>query len=116
MLDLLEPERESGPDFLHSHLFILAIDVIKNVSVSPDENEVALVVEGDHLAPLEFWILREEGCEGPGNAATQFGVEIVDDDLWVVDCGDSMVHNVLLVAEVGYFEGQRGADWEVDEY
>ena len=55
-----------------------------------EEEEVALVVEGDDLAALEFGEWGEAGLEHAADAETEAGDEAVQDELGVVGCGACM--------------------------
>ena len=56
----------------------------QQLPVVPDEDEVSLVVEGDHSPALELRDLREPGGQQPRHAVTQASGEVVQYDLWLM--------------------------------
>ena len=54
------------------------------VPVVSEEDEVSLVVEGEHPPPLELWDLREPRGQHPCHTVTQPRREVVQDHLRLV--------------------------------
>ena len=55
-----------------------------------EEDEVSLVVEGDHLSSTELRVVGEQGGKHPSNGVTQSSREVVKDHLWLVGGGSTM--------------------------
>jgi len=62
--------------------------------MAPEEQEIALVVQRDDLPALELGQRWEEVLEHLANGVTKRGDEAVEDELWVVRRGASMVLQV----------------------
>lgn len=66
----------------------------------PEEDEVALVVEGDDAAPAEGRVLAEEGGEHPSDSVAETGVEVVEDELGLVGGRAAAVRDFLPELEI----------------
>ena len=62
--------------------------------MAPEEQEIALVVQRDDLPALKLGQRWEEVLKHLANGVTKRGDEAVEDELWVVRCGASMVLQV----------------------
>ena len=51
--------------------------------MAPEENEVALVVEGDSLAPPECGVLVKERGNHAAHTPAQHRVKVLQDQLWL---------------------------------
>ncbi len=91
MLDAAQLEREPWPDLLQPCLLFVLVDVSASWKeshdvrasharrrrrkmhepVMPEEDEVALIVEGDDSSALEVWLQREDGRKHTTHSVTQ---------------------------------------------
>ena len=55
-----------------------------------EEDEVSLVVEGDHLPSTKLRAVGEESSEHAPNCVTEPSGEVVEDHLWLVGCSSTM--------------------------
>lgn len=81
----------------------------------PEEDEVSLVVEGDHPSSSELGVLREERGEQPAHSHAYLRVEVVEDQLRDVLCRNCVVLDLLLVLHTGDFEDGQHAFQVPDE-
>ena len=49
-----------------------------------EEDEVSLVVEGDHLSALKLRVVWEERGKHPPNSVSQSSREVIEDHLWLM--------------------------------
>ena len=75
-----ELERELGPELLQPRLLL----ALEDVAVVTEEDEVALVVEGDDATTLEVGNLVQQTAEHAAHAVAQARVEVVEDHLRLV--------------------------------
>ena len=61
--------------------------MVVSLPMMPEEDVIALVVEGDHAAAMELRVVREEGGEHAAYRVAQARVEVVQDHLGLVRCG-----------------------------
>ena len=73
-LQPLELERELWPELLDAS----RLAALKDVSMMPEEDEVALVVEGRDATALELGHLREERLEDTAHRVAETRVEVVE--------------------------------------
>ena len=50
----------------------------------PEEDEVPLVVEGDHPSAPELWVMGEEGSKHAPHCVAQTSGQVVQNNLWNV--------------------------------
>ncbi len=74
----MQLESESRPAFLQICSLAVGREL---VAVVAEEDEVALVVHGDHSPSVEVRRLWEQGCQHTPNAVTRHRVEVVQDKL-----------------------------------
>jgi hypothetical protein len=81
------------------------------VAVVAEEDEVALVVEGHHLAAVEVGVLREEGRQHTADTLAGHRVEVVQDHLGrvIMAGGAAVVGDVVAEFDGGYAEGGGGS-------
>ena len=72
-------ECKPGSHFLESRPSSISIELIPMV---PEEDEVSLVVPGDHSPLLQLGILRKQRSNHSADPGTQHGIGIVEDELW----------------------------------
>lgn len=80
LLEPLQLQREPGPQLLQ----INSLSVLEDITMSPEEDKVALVVQGSDLTTLEFGDVGEEGSEHSSDGVTETGVKVVEDQFWLV--------------------------------
>ena len=64
--------------------------IFKFIPVKSEEDEVSLVVKGDHLSSTKLRVVGEQGSKHPSNGVTQSGGEVVQDHLWLVGGGSTV--------------------------
>ena len=52
--------------------------------MSPEEEEVALIVQRDNLTALEFGHRREQSLEKAANGMAETSDKTIEDELWVM--------------------------------
>jgi len=81
----------------------------EDVPVVSEKDEVSLVVESHYSSALELGILGEKRSEESSDFDTDFGVEVVQDELGNVLGGDCVVLDFFLELDVGHFEDPKHA-------
>ena len=74
----MEFQGKSGADFAQMRPCAIWVELVSMVA---EEDEVPLVVPGDHSSLLELRILREQARNHPSHPRTEHGVKIVEDEL-----------------------------------
>lgn len=106
VVEAMELEGELRADLLQSSPFPA---VIKHVSVATDKDKVALIVEGHGLATFELGGVREEGHEKASNSVSQASGKVVQDELWSVSTGTTMVVDLFVQLQGSKLEDSSGA-------
>jgi len=88
-------------------LFCRAL-VSEDISVSSEEDVIALVVEGDDLTALDLRPGREEGFEEMRGYDTQGCAEAVEDEFWEMAGGVAVAGQLFARHEVGDAEVEHG--------
>lgn len=86
LLQSLQFEGETWSNFLHVDTLAL---VIKDVPMTTEEDEIALVVKSDDLAAVELRDRREERNEHAADSVTEASGEVVEDEFRGVARGAS---------------------------
>lgn len=81
----------------------------EDVPVVSEKDEVSLVVESHNSSALELGVLGEQRSEESSDFDTDFGVEVVQDELGNVLGGDCVVLDLFLELNVGHFEDSKHA-------
>lgn len=99
-------ERESRPAFLEVGTTPVRQELIP---VVPEEDEVSLVVECHHFAPVEVRFLGEEARKHSAHSVSHLCVEVVQDQLGVVVRGVSVVGDLVPQLNARYSVGGGGS-------
>lgn len=85
----------------------------KLITMMSEENEITLVVECEDLATSEGGVLREESGYHAAYAMTCHGVEVVENQLWVVimACWSSMIWYLFSQFDSRHAESSCWAFW-----
>lgn len=91
LLQPLQLQRKPGSQLLQ----IDPLCVFKHITMSPEENEITLVVKSRNLTTLELWDMGEEGGKHSSDGVTETGVEVVEDQFWFVGGCATVAFDVL---------------------
>lgn len=72
--------------------------------MSPEEQEISLVMQRDHLSPLELRHWREKSLEHPSNGVTQSSDKVVEHEFGIVRTGAGMSKYLLCELDGRKFE------------
>lgn len=59
------------------------------LTMPPHKDEITLVVECHHLSSFKFGYLGHQCLEHTTNSVTKSGIEVVQNELWVMCCNDA---------------------------
>lgn len=82
----------------------------------PEKDEISLIVEGHHSPSSKLRLLGEQRSEKPTHPDSHSWVEVVEDQLWDMLSGNSMMFDLFLVLDVGDLENSEETFEVPDEH
>ena len=99
-LQAVQLECESGANFSQSCLCAIFVEF---VSVLAEENEISLIMQGDHSSSREVWHLWEESSQHASDSVAKHRVEVVHDKFWVrLAWCCTMTHDIVSELDTGH--------------